>query len=64
MMPNKTGLWEWFSEDGTKKLVDVCEVLPGYFRVYFRGGYYNITDTKYGKSEWPDRWGEIVENRS
>ena len=59
-LPDTSGMWEWFDENGTKKEIDVCEIFPGSFRVYSRGGYYNIADTKYGKAEWPDRWGNYV----
>ncbi len=73
MKPDKEGIWEWFEEDGTKRLMYVCNVggpLPEhYLRVYWWGGYYNISDDpgvddKYGpipgKAEWPDRWGNYI----
>lgn len=50
MKPDKAGIWEWFEEDGTKRLVEVFNVMdkipdcPPYFRVYWWGGYYNVND--------------------
>ena len=71
--PDKTGVWEWFEEDGTKRLVHVCDVgIPigqQWLRVYWWGGYYNVNDEhdpehpehdEYTKAEWPDRWGKYV----
>ena len=73
MKHDTNGIWEWFDEDGTKRLVeviDVCEgLIPQYLRVYFSGGYYNVHDEhdpenpeydEYTKAEWPDRWGNRV----
>jgi hypothetical protein len=74
MRPNKSGVWEWFEEDGTKRLVEVINVNPEdlgapYLRVAFWGGYYNVNDEpdpdhpEYDwatKAEWPDRWGNYV----
>lgn len=60
MKPNREGIWEWFEEDGTKRLVHVCDVAKDlrqenpdekpYFRVYWWGGYYNINDEEVGTS--------------
>lgn len=54
MKPDKAGIWEWFEEDGTKRLVEVFDVAselrkangtePPYFRVYWWGGYYNVNE--------------------
>lgn len=74
MKPNKAGIWEWFEEDGTKRLVHVCNCehspqAPPYLRVYWWGGYYNVNDEhdvespEYDhltKAEWADRWGNYV----
>ncbi len=73
MKPDKEGIWEWFEEDGTKRLVDVCNVASKsndvYLRVYWWGGYYNVNDEHdpeapqydhHLKAEWPDRWGNYV----
>ena len=71
MKPNQSGIYEWFEEDGTKRLVEVVDVCKGfcpqYLRVYWWGGYYNVNDEwigtedeEIGKSEWPDRWGNRV----
>ena len=46
MKPDKAGIWEWFEEDGTKRLVSVCDVgvdTP-YLRVYWWGGYYTVNE--------------------
>ncbi len=41
MKPDKAGIWEWFEEDGTKRLVSVCDVGAPvgmkYLRVYWWG---------------------------
>ena len=72
--PNKAGVWEWFQEDGTKRLVAVVNIehdatRPPYLRVYWNGGYYNVNDEhdpeapEYDwaiKAEWPDRWGNYI----
>ena len=70
MCPNKEGIWEWFEKDGTKRLVSVFDVnkpigQPPYFRVYWWGGYYNVSDDPtedgpFGRIEWEDRWGNFV----
>lgn len=74
MKPNKIGIWEWFDEQGNKKLVHVVDfgyeiegVYKPYFRVAFHGGYYNVNDEsdndgydEYNKAEWPDSWGNYV----
>jgi hypothetical protein len=72
MKPNKEGIWEWFDDQGVKRLVDVANVefdksRPPYLRVCFWGGYYNVHDEcvgtweeEYNKAEWPDRWGSFV----
>ena len=50
MKPDKPGIWEWFDEYGTKRLVEVCDCAPKdkgypqYLRVYWWGGYYNVND--------------------
>jgi hypothetical protein len=71
MKPDREEIWEWFDEDGTKRLVHVCNVgidVP-YLRVYWWGGYYNVNDEHdpeapeydhHIKAEWPDRWGNYV----
>lgn len=73
MKPDKEGIWEWFDENGTKRLVDVCNVDKPIgqvcLRVYWWGGYYNVNDEhdtdnpefdKYMVAEWADRWGNYV----
>lgn len=55
MIPDKEGIWEWFEEDGTKRLMAVYDVAkklrevngtePPYFRAYWWGGYYNVADS-------------------
>lgn len=75
MKPDREGIWEWFHEDGTKRLVAVYNVMKKipdaepYWRVYWWGGYYNVNDEhdpeapQYDhltKAEWPDRWGNFV----
>ena len=73
MKPDKEGIWEWFEEDGTRRLVAVCNVASPldevYLRVYWWGGYYNVNDEPdpeaseldhLTKAEWPDRWGKYV----
>lgn len=73
MKPNEPGIWEWFDEDGTKRLVEVVNVCSQvedqWLRVYWWGGYYNVNDEAMGtpdepfmKAEWPDRWGNRVGN--
>jgi hypothetical protein len=48
MIPNKTGIWEWFNLDGVRRLVYVWNVFEKYpnqepwFRVCWKGGYYDI----------------------
>jgi hypothetical protein len=72
-LPGKPGIWEWFDEDGTKRLVHVCDVgVPKgeqHLRVAWWGGYYRISDEydpkhpendKYTAAEWPDRWGKYI----
>ena len=50
MKPDKAGIWEWFDEDGTKRLVEVCDCAPKdrgfkpHLRVFWCGGYYNVND--------------------
>ena len=48
MKPNKPGIWEWFEEDGTKRLVRVCDVGVAlgkqHLRVAWWGGYYDVHD--------------------
>jgi hypothetical protein len=50
MKPDREGIWEWFDEDGNRRLVEVFDVMkkiPGhkpYLRVYWWGGYYNVND--------------------
>jgi len=73
MKPNREGIWEWFEDDGTKRLVHVCDVGKkvgmSYLRVYWWGGYYNVNDRHdpehpeydhHTKAEWPDQWGNYV----
>ncbi len=74
MKPDKPGIWEWFEEDGTKRLVSVVNTehnasLPPSFCVFWWGGYYTINDERNPsapewdwatKAEWPDRWGNYV----
>ena len=70
MKPDREGIWEWFEEDGTRRLVAVCNCgVPNgipYLRVAWWGGYYNVNDEFVGagelshKAEWPDRWGKYV----
>ena len=46
MKPTKPGIWEWFEEDGTKRLVHVCDVgvdTP-HLRVCWWGSYYDVHD--------------------
>lgn len=54
MKPDREGIWEWFDDDGTKRLVEVFDVAAKlrevtghaeqYLRVYWWGGYYNVND--------------------
>ena len=48
MKPDKDGIWEWFEEDGTKRLVHVCNVAAKLgevrLRVAWWGGYYDVHD--------------------
>ena len=73
MKPDQNGIYEWFEQDGTKRLVEVVDVckgmFPPYLRVYWWGGYYNVNDEhdalnpqydELTKAEWPDRWGNRV----
>lgn len=71
MKPNKVGLWEWTNDGGEVITVPVVDVGGNigvqWFRVYYRGGYYNVNDEEigtpdeeYSKAEWPDRWGNYV----
>ncbi len=74
MKPDKAGIWEWFDNDGTKRLVTVVNVehdasRPPFLRVYWWGGYYSVNDERHpnvseedwiAKTEWPDRWGNYV----
>lgn len=70
MKPNKPGVWEWFDENGTKRLMDVVDVGTAehpWFRVYWWGGYYDVYDnpeepekSPFRYAEWPDRWGKFV----
>jgi len=75
MKPDQPGIWEWFDEDGAKRLVEVFNVMDKcpnaapYLRVYWWGGYYNINDEHdpeapeydhHMKAEWPDRWGSRI----
>ena len=74
MKPNQSGIYEWFEEDGTKRLVEVVDVCKGfcpqYLRVFWCGGYYNINDERDAehpeydemmKAEWHlGRWGNRV----
>jgi len=66
MKPDKEGIWEWFEEDGTKRLVSICNVgTPDKpcLRVYWWGGYYNVhdlVDDLYGKVG--DMWTVVEKN--
>ena len=73
MTPDREGIWEWFEEDGTKRLMAVYDVAkdlrkvngtePPYFRAYWWGGYYNVTaigEGPFEECEWPERWGNFV----
>ena len=73
MKPDRPGIWEWFDEDGTKRLVEVFDVspkrYPPHLRVYWWGGYYNVKEetnpcdpngNKRLMQEWADRWGERI----
>lgn len=46
--PDSPGIWEWFEEDGTKRLVNVvntsCVVDKPIFEVTWNGSYYNIEE--------------------
>jgi hypothetical protein len=66
MKPNKPGIWEWFEEDGTKRLVCVCCLGKDWLRVYWWGGYYSVNpEPETPGLEWPDRWGSFIgENES
>lgn len=62
-IPDRQGEWEWFREDGTKIIVFVYNIFSKFhnqtpfYRVYYRGGYYNVTD------EWTHgTWGEYLGN--
>lgn len=54
MKPDRAGIWEWFEEDGTKRLVEVFDVAAKlreatghadpHLRVYWWGGYYNVNE--------------------
>ncbi len=60
MTPDKAGIWEWFEEDGTTRLVCVCVIGKNWLKVYWWGGYYNVNDDVDSRTEWPDRWGKYV----
>jgi len=49
MIPTKEGIYEWFDDDGTKRLVSVCDVSAkkdnSYLRVAWGGGYYDIKES-------------------
>lgn len=68
MKPDRPGIWEWFDDKGERHLMSVFDMgTPGlyqYLRVYWWGGYYDVTYEGVlpnGKqSEWPDRWGKRV----
>lgn len=62
-VPDRAGLWEWFCNDGSKVVIPVCNVFDNfpdmypYYRVYYRGGYYNVAD------EWTHgTWGKYLGN--
>ena len=62
MKPNKPGIWEWFDENKRKRLVNVVDAGfedEPYLRVYFNGGYYDVTK-EFDEEEWPNRWGKFV----
>ncbi len=73
MIPDRAGVWEWFDNDGTKRLMSVFDVAAKlreatghaepHLRVYWWGGYYNVAAMGTGpfeEQEWPDRWGQWV----
>lgn len=71
MKPDRTGIWEWFELDGTRRLVYVWNVfekhpnLEPYFRVCCHGSYYNVHDIPedgiHGKAEWiHGTWGNYM----
>ena len=74
MKSNRPGIWEWFDENGIRRLVEVFNCSPPnrnpYLRVYWWGGYYNVNDeydlenSTYHKAEWADRWGERVSDNN
>lgn len=69
MKPDKEGIWEWFEEDGTRRLMSVFDVSkniqaingiePVYLRVYWWGGYYDVNSND-NDAMWPDRWGKWI----
>ena len=73
MKPDRPGIWEWFDDDGTKRLVEVFDVATPqckpHLRVYWWGGYYNVNEETNPcdpggnnclMQEWADRWGNRV----
>lgn len=77
MKPDRSGIWEWFDEDGTKRFVEVCDCAPKdrgfkpHLRVFWCGGYYSVNDEhdleqpehdKFSKAQWADRWGVRIAN--
>jgi hypothetical protein len=78
MMPNCEGIWEWFEEDGTKRLVEVVspykDIGENILQVYWNGSYYEIydrVDNLYNlfeknvliKAEWVGgTWGNRIAN--
>lgn len=71
MIPDKEGLWEWFDDGGTKRIVLVSDVSPTndkILRVNWWGGYYSVmSDPEWptelvAESLWPDRWGNYIGN--
>lgn len=67
MKPNKPGIYEWYSLNGEKKLIEVFNVLDGIpntkplLRVYWNGSYYNVHDENHPLY---DADGNIIKNNS
>jgi hypothetical protein len=80
MKPNSPGIWEWFEENGIKRLVEVVDISCGSkpcLRVYWWGGYYSIEDEVnqitdrngkpkefVSKAQWTNRFGNRVANNN
>jgi len=70
-LPEKEGVYEWFTETGKRVLILVCDfgsIKHPYLRVYMGASYYNIKDEKTGvpehpihKAEWTSgTWGKYM----